>query len=241
MRRVSVILCCYDEGDTVGRALESVYRQTLPTDRYEVLFINDGSRDASERVALTFSSHANFRYLAHGANRGLADSCNHGLGEAVGDYVIRLDADDRFEPTILEEMCAPLDRDETDFVYCDRREWVRSRQETRDVRLERFNLFHLLAIGTMMRRDLMLDIGGYRRLFWEEYDLYLRYLLKSSRPPYRIPRPLFTYTIREGSLTSNLDAISRGWEELKRLWPSSVLERFGRLPERPAGERATAS
>ena len=195
-----------------------------------MVFVNDGSTDATEEIALSFQHYPNLRYLKNQHNLGLVSSCNRGLKEARGEYVIRLDADDTFEPTILEEMCSPLDRGVTDFVYCDRRELLVDRNEVRYVSLADFNVFNLIAIGTMMRRNLVLHIGGYRNVFWEEHDLYIRYLLRSDKPPYHIARPLFTYSIREGSMTSNPDKVREGWEELERLWPRSTLQRFGQPP-----------
>lgn len=219
-------MCCYNGASLVSRALASLYQQTLPLDQYAVVFIDDGSTDGTRDIVQAFRWHPNFRYLCNDRNRGLVWSCNRGLREAVGPYVIRLDADDVFAPTILEEMRLPLNQGITDFVYCDRLEQVVGREEPRYVSLADFNPFNLIAIGTMMRRDLVMEVGGYREIFWEEYDLYLRYLERSKRPPYYIAKPLLTYTIREGSLCANIDKVREGWDEFGRLWPSARLGRF---------------
>lgn len=226
MTDVSVIVCCYNGAAFVSRALDSLYGQTLPQDRYEVVFVDDGSTDGTEEQVAPFRGHANFRYLANETNRGLVSSCNRGLREAAGPYVIRLDADDLFAPSILEEMLAPISRGTTDFVYCDRIEELFEEGRRRYVSLAEFNPFDLIAIGTMMRRDLMLEVGGYREVFWEEYDLYLRYLQTSDKPPYHIAKPLLTYSIRAGSLCADGDKARAGWREFRRLWPAAKLGRF---------------
>lgn len=234
---ISVIMCCYNDAIFVVRALDSIYGQTISPERYEVIFINDGSSDETEEIVFPFRKHSNFRYLKNDLNIGLSRSCNRGLKEAQGEYIIRLDADDFFEATILAEMCLPLDQGETDFVYCDRYEILADCNERRYVSLEDFNIFNLIAIGTMMRRRNVQDIGGYRNVFWEEYDLYIRYLLKSDKPPYYIPRPLFNYSIRRGAMTADAVKVKEGWEELSRLWPQNTLQRFGRLPAKTRSER----
>lgn len=231
MTRISVILCCYNGAGSVERALQSVFRQTLASNDYEVVFVNDGSTDATEDAVAPYRTRDNMHYVAHETNRGLVASCNRGLEEVRGDYLIRLDADDTFEPDILERLLPLLQHGETDLVYCDRYEWAVDRLERHTVTLETFNLFDLIASGTMMRRDLVRALGGYRELFWEEYDLYLRYLLKSGRPPVRVPEPLYTYTRRRGSMTDDERAVREGWEELLRLWPRHLLEQFGRVPD----------
>lgn len=230
MREVSVIMCCYNDGAWLGRALDSVYRQSMPPDRYEVILVNDGSVDDTEEMALPYRHHSNFRYVKNEINHGLVKSCNRALDLARGKYIIRLDADDTFEPTILEEMWKPLERDETDFVYCDRCEILEDQNETRYVRVAEFNVFSLIAIGTMLRRQLVQEIGGYREVFWEEYDLYIRYLLKSDKPPYYIPRPLVNYSIRKGSMTSDAAKTREGWEHFLQSWPPSIVRQFGKPP-----------
>ena len=230
MIRVSVILCCYNGESFVRQALQSAYRQTLSQDHYEVLFINDGSTDATADIAGTFRGYRHFRYLENPRNAGLPASCNRGLAAAQGEYIVRLDADDTFEPPLLEACCALLDAGTTDLVYSDRFERPTGSSEASQRRLEPFNVYDLIAIGTMMRRQLLVEIGGYRDTFWEEYDVYIRYLLRSGKRPHRIPRPLLTYVLRPGSMTSDPSRVRAGWEDLKRLWPEETLRRFGDLP-----------
>lgn len=231
MTLVSVILCCYNDGKFVRDALESLYRQTLPSDRYEVVFIDDGSSDVTEKIASEYKLRANFRYYKNRCNIGLVRSCNNALSVALGDYIIRLDADDILAPTILEDMQQPLDLGTTDFVFCDREEVEVDTGETRYIKVGDFDVFRLIAIGTMMRRKLMLDIGGYRDLFWEEYDFYLRYLRHSAKPPYYIPRPLVRYTIRPGAMTADQVKVREGWIEFKKVWSAEEVSPFGVMPE----------
>lgn len=231
MTDVSVIVCCYNGAPFVTRALESLYRQSLPLDQYEVVLVDDGSTDGTGDIIQAFRGNPNFRYLRNEQNKGLVWSCNRGLREAIGSYVIRLDADDIFAPTILEEMRVPLSQGITDFVYCDRLEQIAGRNEAQYVRVEEFNLFDLIAIGTMMRRHMVIEVGGYRDLFWEEYDLYLRYLQGSQKQPYYIAKPLLTYTIREGSLCADVEKARAGWQEFSRFWPKTSLGRFNQAFE----------
>ena len=226
-RKVSVLIACRDGAGFIEKALGSVLSQTLRPEEYEVILVNDASRDSTEEVLRPYRDHPNFRYLKNSEGLGLARTCNRALEAARGDYVVRLDADDTFEPALLEELCGPLDRKETDFVSCDRRELNLETGQARLVRVRPFNLFRLIAIGTMMRRDLLLQIGGWRDLLLEEYDLYLRYLSHSRIAPIHIPRALLTYTIRSGSMTSDPASSEKGWKQLRRIWPRKLLERSG--------------
>ena len=230
MIQVSVVTCCYNDGRFLTRALESLCHQTLPANQFELIFVNDGSPDETERVALSFSEKLNLRYFKHDTNRGLTTSCNLALQHARGEYFIRLDADDFFEPAILERMSGPLQSGASDLVYCDRFEFVEATAETRYVSLQEFTVFKLIAIGTMLRKNTVMELGGYRRVFWEEYDLYMRYLMNSNREPSYIPEALYTYRIRPGSMTADNERMNEGWKELKALWPAAQLAKFGPLP-----------
>lgn len=240
MSRISVILCCYNDAAWVRQALESLYRQTLPSHRYEVIFVNDGSTDDTDDMVQPFARHANFRYVKHRTNLGLPAACNTGLNAAGGDYITRLDADDTLEASCLERFCESLDQEAGDFAYCDYWETVAGSQARRSISLAPFDLYRLLAIGTVMRRELLLAVGGFRDVFWEEYDVYLRYLMKSGKPPMHIAQPLLTRVIRAGSMTSDPERLREGWRQLKQWWPQDCLERFGQLPAE-AGESTVSA
>ncbi len=230
MIQVSVVVCCYNDGTFLTRALESLSGQTLPGREFELILVNDGSSDGTERVAFTFKEKLNLKYLKNESNIGLTASCNLALHHARGKYVIRLDADDYFEPEILEKMNTVLESGKSDFVYSDRFELLEAAAETRYVSLQEFSVFKLIAIGTMLRMNRVRELGGYRSVFWEEYDLYMRYLMNSNVEPFYIPQALYTYRIRPGSMTDDEKRMRKGWKELEALWPAPTLAKFGPLP-----------
>ena len=228
MTQVSIVLCTYNSLDTLGPALDSALTQSLSSEDYEVIVVDDGSTDGTARMVETYRTrHPNLHYTGWPVNKGLTAASNLGLRTAQGQYFIRLDADDTFHAEILSSCIEPLARDETDLVYCDRYD-VNIPDGTRSlIEVEPFNLFELTACGTMMRTDMLRDIGGYRNLFWEEYDLYLRYLQRSQRPPVRVPRPLYYYSRHPLSMTADSQRTSEGWDAMKRLWGTAELEQYG--------------
>ena len=228
MTSVSVVVCAYNSADTLGAALDSALTQSLPSQDYEVLLVDDGSTDRTRELAAGYQQEwSNLQSLRFPANRGLAAACNHGLEFAQGRYFIRLDADDTFHRDILTSCVTSLEQGEADMVYCDRYEVAQPEGTRRLVRVEPFNLFELIACGTMLRTDVLREIGGYHSLFWEEYDLFLRYLQHSQRPPVRIPRPLYYYSRHADGMTADRPRVRQGWEELKQIWGEDVLRKFG--------------
>ncbi|MDA1228170.1 MAG: glycosyltransferase family 2 protein [Chloroflexi bacterium] len=225
---VSVVICSYNSADTLGTALDSALSQSISSADYEVILVDDGSSDDTCDLAETYlKRNSNLRTIRLGVNEGLVSACNHGLKASRGRYLIRLDADDRFHRDILSSCLHPLENDQTDLVYSDRYDVSLADGDKQLVKLEPFDLFRMIASGTMMRTDLMREIGGYRDLFWEEYDLYLRYLQRSPHPPVHVPRPLYYYSRHASSMTADRTRVHEGWNQLKSLWGEKTLIEYG--------------
>lgn len=111
---VSVIVPLYNQEAAVGRALESVFRQTLKT--LEVIVVDDGSTDDSvERVKIYQKKYSNLRLLEvpHGGP-GLAR--NAGIQNARGKYIIFLNSDDFIPDRACELLYQAAEKYEYDFV-----------------------------------------------------------------------------------------------------------------------------
>ncbi|MCB1242991.1 MAG: glycosyltransferase family 2 protein [Verrucomicrobiales bacterium] len=109
--RVTVIVPCYNEEDNLekntARLLE--YLETI-TARYdwEVLFINDGSKDNTGPVLDRIATRdTRLRVVHHLRNRGLAEGLRTGFANARGDYAVTVDADLSYAP---EHIGAMLDK-----------------------------------------------------------------------------------------------------------------------------------
>lgn len=113
---VSVLLPVRNGARTLPAALASLRHQTW-TD-LEVLVLDDGSDDASCRVAAA-TGDPRIRVLADGRQRGLAARLNEGVRQARGSFVARMDADDLCFPQRLELQVRFLQQHpEIDLVGC---------------------------------------------------------------------------------------------------------------------------
>ncbi|MEU8117951.1 glycosyltransferase [Spirillospora sp. NPDC049024] len=114
---VSVIVPVFQCRDTVGGALESVFAQTLPAERIEVIAVDDGSTDGGGELLDELARAHDRLTVLHQPNSGGAGAPrNRGLELASGKYVFFLDADDRLGPEALERMTAMAERNGTDIV-----------------------------------------------------------------------------------------------------------------------------
>jgi len=109
--RVSVITIFLDAEHFLAEAVESVIAQSFR--EWELLLVDDGSRDGSPTIARRLADRKDhrIRYMRHadGANHGMSASRNLGLTRASGEFVAFLDADDVWLPDKLREQVDVLD------------------------------------------------------------------------------------------------------------------------------------
>lgn len=107
--RISVVIPAYNYARTLPRAVESVLAQ-LGEGSAELLVIDDGSTDATPQVLESLQGQHPGRFRAlRKANGGLSSVRNRGIVEAVGQYLIFLDADDEMAPGALAALSQHID------------------------------------------------------------------------------------------------------------------------------------
>jgi len=113
---VSVIVPCYNQGNFLAEALESLLAQTYP--HWECQIIDDGSTDNTKTVAQGYvDMDSRFKYT-YQENKGLSAARNLGLKIASGDYIQFLDADDLIAPEKFETQLAVFRENKVvDIVY----------------------------------------------------------------------------------------------------------------------------
>ncbi|MDB2384501.1 glycosyltransferase family 2 protein [Endozoicomonas sp.] len=96
----SIVIPSYNYAHYLPDTINSVLQQ--PGDDYELIVINDGSKDNTDEVAHSLLSETNnrFRYY-YQENKGLPGTRNRGIELAKGRYLFFLDSDDRLTPDAL--------------------------------------------------------------------------------------------------------------------------------------------
>ncbi len=102
-RTVSVVIPTYNRGRWLPLAVASAWAQSVRP--LEVIVVDDGSTDETERVARGLGEGV--RYLRQ-ANAGVAAARNTGIAAAQGECVAFLDSDDEWRPAKLEAQLAAL-------------------------------------------------------------------------------------------------------------------------------------
>lgn len=108
MPEISIIIPAYNQAKYIDKTIESVIRQTFGD--WECIIVNDGSTDDTEHVVQAYLSCDHRIKCVRQENQGPSGSRNTGLRIAQGKYIAFLDADDMWEPHMLEIMHQLLEK-----------------------------------------------------------------------------------------------------------------------------------
>lgn len=114
--KVSVIIPIYNAFDYLRPAMDTVIDQTLR--EIEIICIDDGSTDKSLSIIKEYQAQDDRIRIVTENNAGVSTARNKGIIRVRGDYVIFLDADDFYEPTLLERMYEMAVREDLDIAVC---------------------------------------------------------------------------------------------------------------------------
>ena len=219
---VSVVLPVRDGAVTLDAGLQSLRAQTFP--HFEVLVVDDGSRDATARVARAWEQRDDRFRLVRTPPGGIVAALQRGLAESRGQYIARMDADDASHPERLAAQLDLLDRSPglagcgTGVRYVPESTvtpraagyaaWLNSMTTWETVAPNIFVECPLAHPTFMFRRTALTTIGGYRDRAWpEDYDLLLR-LWRAGHRFVSVPRVLLDWGNDPGRLSRNHPAYS---------------------------------
>ena len=109
MKRVEIIVPCYNEKECIRPLYESIENVFQSIDNYEcsILFINDGSKDgtlAEIKALAEEKSKEKIKYISFARNFGKESAIYAGLSRSTGDYVVLMDADLQHPAELIPQM-----------------------------------------------------------------------------------------------------------------------------------------
>jgi hypothetical protein len=203
--QVAIVVPCFNHGEFLLEAIASVERAvSVP---YELIVVNDGSRDRHTLEILACLRRAGYRILDQD-NRGLAEARNRGIREAICGLFLPLDADNRLRPGFVEAAIGVLNRDRSVMaVYGDRREYgLRSGRVMVGVPdLNRLLCGNYIDACAVIRLEAWRACGGYDPKMpvqgMEDWDFWLS-MLERDFTLHRLDMETFDYRVRPESMLS---------------------------------------
>ena len=215
--KVSVIIPTYNRAGIVTRAIDSVLGQTYRA--REVIVVDDGSTDGTADVLRAYGRAV---VPVFQANAGPAAARNRGIREAQGDFIAFLDSDDMWRPTKLQRQVDLLRRagPEAPCCLCDTLFRFPHQPEQTTFQVARLKLsepeglwlnpaqvlatrFVLFCQAALIRREFLLDCGGFDEQLWamEDHDLALRLALRGPWAYVRDPLAVWCGANDDGNLS----------------------------------------
>ena len=186
---ISVIVPVYNGEDTLGDCLVALQAQSLPSEQYEVIVVDDGSTDRTTEIARRHGVR-----LFRQSNAGPAVARNRGAQAARGEILLFTDADCEPASDWIERMTEPFCEPEVagaKGVYRTRQKelvarFVQREYEDKYVRLSHQDCIDFVdTYSAAYRRDVFLANGGFDTLFptasVEDQELSFRLARKGYR------------------------------------------------------------
>jgi len=234
--QISVIIPTYNCAKYLPGTIESVLRQSF-TD-FELIVIDDGSKDETRDIVAKYKVYFKEKLIYHfQENKGPSSARNKGLSLAQGEYLVFLDSDDIWDRKFLEVMFEKIFTEKLDLVICNYFRNEVSEKGEKSERIENVSdlareinkdlLYEILKrdfIGnpskTLGKRMIFLEINGYDEKLWiyQEWDLWIRYLRKSSKIGGVIDSLFYYYIRNDGSNITRRTPVSNKIKEFYYLY-----------------------
>ena len=113
---VSIIITNYNYGNYLHRCIRSCLNQSMPNSEFEVIVVDDSSKDNSDNIVEEYKSLPNFRYIRNRRNLGVAYSANNAIKKSKGKYVVRVDSDDYINKDLANILSFYLEENQKSLV-----------------------------------------------------------------------------------------------------------------------------
>ena len=116
MKKLSIVIPCYNEINTIESILKKVRNVELPVER-ELVIVDDCSTDGTREFLTNLGDEADITAVFHDVNRGKGAALRTGFERATGDYIIIQDADLEYDPNEYTKLLKPILEYKADVVY----------------------------------------------------------------------------------------------------------------------------
>lgn len=214
---ISIIVPSFNRVDLIAETLNSVFSQTYQ--KWECIIVDDGSSDNTIDIINSFiEKDSRFSLIKRNRFPKGAPTCrNIGLDISNGEFIIYLDSDDILAPYCLEQrfnkFSVHFDMDFlvfksllfVDEPFSNGFYWNIDNEENDLARFIKLDALWQTS-GPIYKKEFLLKMNGFKEdlLFWQDYDLHLRCLLKKGMYLKFFDLPVDVY-IRDG----RKDTISR--------------------------------
>lgn len=238
---ISIIIPIYDAEKYLNECLKSVQQQSYGD--FEVLMIDDGSKDGSAKICVLFERNDSRFHYIYQVNSGVSVARNTGLKQAKGEWICFVDSDDTIHCDFLQEM---LDNSNgADAVNCDyttKPSFLGKRGSTYTISKEVFikniiyercktpQLWSIFYRKSIIENNCLRFTPGCIRK--EDYEFFMKYLAMCEKPIASVDYIGYYYRQNPSSVMHQLrsrNSVLMSLEVTKNV--EKTLEDIGLLPK----------
>lgn len=231
MSLVSIITPLYNSEQYIERTIQSVLNQTY--ENWELLIVDDCSTDNGYKIVQELADKDNrIKLFKNEKNSGAAIARNKGIKAAQGKYIAFLDSDDQWHKDKLKIQVEFMESKNVGFTFT----YYNHINEEGKTISQTINLPKKVDYKSTMKNNkigcltAMYNQEMFGKLYMrnlrkrQDYTLWLK-ILKKTKYAYCIPEDLATYTVREGSISSNkFSLVKYHWHIYKKIENQSFLK-----------------
>lgn len=182
---ISVNICTHNRKDVLRAVMESLADQTLSSDRFELVLVDDGSTDGTGEMVRSLDLPYHVEYVRQ-EHAGLATARNAGIRAARGRVILYIDDDVLADPRLLEEHVASHDQHD----LCVVNGWVNhveepKRPEKPEFRMADISTSFFWTSNVSVKRKHLVQVGMFDEDFkeygWEDQEVGLRLMALGLR------------------------------------------------------------
>ncbi len=216
MKKLSIVIPVYNIKDwLLSRCLDSISKQDLKKSDYEIIIIDDGSRESVEIPERL--KHLLPIEIVHQENKGVGGARNSGISQSKGEYLIFIDPDDYIFPYRLKSLLKRCDDKSLDCLY-----YAYKKVSSDHVELSDSDCCHTLFEGSgaeyllnnnvlgvcwqfIYKRSLLKDNGGltFEEHIYHEDELFMPLWLIRADKMEVVDAKLYAYYDRSESITTS--------------------------------------
>ncbi len=195
---VSVIIPVFNGAQYLTETIASVQESTYKN--IEIILIDDGSKDESKSLCRTFTrKYSNIHFYSFKRNNGLGRVLNYALKKSHGDYICRINQDDRMRPQRISVQIHYLLAHPDVVALGTNIQLFNNQGETQIIQFAQTDeeikrIWHIVSPfsdpSVMYKKAVALKVGGYRQEFWPADDTHLWIRMGKAGKLANLPRAL---------------------------------------------------
>ena len=243
---LSIIVPVYNVEEYIRPCLESIFKQGLNDDCFEVIIVNDDTKDRSMEVIADIISQHNNITVIYQENQGLSVARNNGIAAAKGEYILMPDSDDLLIENSLSQLLKKALHTKADLIVADsveiyldeelpdnsiqKKEFLTEEKDGEHFFIEELNPYYCQVWRALYRREFLInnDLKFVPGIFFQDIPFTHECYIKAKK----CIRALWTLNIyrrgRNGAATASFSdrkaqsfiiALANTWElrKLKEL------------------------